>query len=79
MDWKYIRYEGYGFIIWPNSDKIWHAHMAQSYQRKLSYPISAGFIRMTKNGPQCYGRSESLNLDSKAEDTAFLLEQFLYP
>lgn len=33
------------------------------------YPISAGFT----DGETCYGRSESLNLDSRPEDTDYLL------
>lgn len=70
MDLKYVFWESYGFITWPNSDKVWHSMMVQAFHKKLGLPTSAGFIRMTKDGPECYGRSESLGLDSLPTDTA---------
>ena len=39
-----------------------------NWKRESWYPISAGFT----DGKTCYGRSESLNLDSRPEDTAYL-------
>ncbi len=45
--------------------KIGSDHNWKRVRRK---PISAGFT----DGVKCYGRSESLNLDSRAEDTALL-------
>ena len=40
----------------------------RNWRRESWRPISAGFT----NGETCYGRSESLNLDSRPEDTAYL-------
>ena len=40
----------------------------RNWKRESWRPISAGFT----NGETCYGRSESLNLDSRPEDTAYL-------
>lgn len=40
----------------------------QSYgqwRRVYREPIAAGFIRTTYDGLECYGRSETLNLDSR--------------
>lgn len=70
MNLKYVFWEGCGFITWPNSNKVWHSMMVQAFHKKLGLPTSAGFIRMAAYGPECYGRSESLNLDSLPTDTA---------
>ena len=42
----------------------------QNWNRAYREPISAGFT----NGLTCYGRSETLNLDSQLNDTALMLK-----
>lgn len=39
-----------------------------NWEREPRFPISAGFT----DGKTCYGRSESLNLDSRPQDTELL-------
>lgn len=39
-----------------------------NWTRQFRKPVSAGFT----DGNRCYGRSESLNLDSRKEDTELL-------
>ena len=41
----------------------------RNWRRESWRPISAGFT----DGKTCYGRSESLDLDSRPEDTNYLL------
>jgi hypothetical protein len=43
---------------------------ASRWNRFFRQPISAGFT----DGKACYGRSESLNLDCRNQDTALLLK-----
>ena len=68
-------------ITFPNS--IDHDCMAEAcsgiknqtwgnWYRVFRSPVSAGFI--DRNG-KCYGRSETLNLDSRPEDTELLKKQ----
>ena len=79
---KYIRQENDEFTIWADMTDVWHKHMASgvSFQSKIPV-ISAGFFVIEYHkgeAPEvsCFGRSESLNLDSKPEDSA-LLANFL--
>lgn len=76
MFMKYIRFENDQFIIWPDTDEIWHKHMA-IMGRPYGNPISAGFVRMGKDGLVCYGVSESLNLASHPDDSALIREAFI--
>lgn len=43
-------------------------HSWGNWERVFRQPISAGFT----DGKTCYGRSESLNLDSRPQDTELL-------
>lgn len=43
-----------------------HAMMAHRLRLK---PISAGFVEFRQSGPECYGKSKSLVLDSREIDT----------
>lgn len=43
------------------------------WQRMFRKPISAGFVSRTN---KCFGRSETLDLDSRPEDTKILSEQY---
>lgn len=79
---KYIRQENNEFTIWADMTDVWHKHMAQLASFRSAIPvISAGFFVIEYHEGEtpdvrCFGRSESLNLDSKPEDSA-LLASFL--
>jgi len=68
---KYVRHEEKGFFLFP--DLIWHMHMGMFLGRKGL--ISAGFVRFKGGLPECYGRSESLGLGGKDDDTKILRNQ----
>lgn len=74
---KYVRTEA-GFSTCPSlSGQKQHALLAASMPGTL---ISAGFIEWGADGlPVCRGRSESLNLNSMACDTAALREAWGLP
>lgn len=64
---KYIRTRA-GFTVFPAATGM-HSDIARS----LNFPpVSAGFIDWIDGRPVCHGRSESLNLDARADDTAVL-------
>lgn len=79
-DMKYVLVETPGFgletmIIFPSTLE----HRAMAVHGK---PISAGFIRRTSNesnksGFRCYGRSVSLNLDSRPDEDQYFLDRLL--
>lgn len=69
-------------IVFSNS--INHDVMAESvermknqthgnWERVIRSPVSAGFVT---SDSKCHGRSESLGLDSRPEDTSILRDQF---
>lgn len=60
--------------IVPFSSRIIHKKMAESYGR--GKVVSAGFIRFSDDGPECYGQSISLGLDSRPEDTLLAKSAF---
>lgn len=65
---KYIRHATLGFILWPNSDDLWHATVAACVQRNVPGAIiSAGFASVEGGEARCWGRSESLKLDSQPQ------------
>jgi len=67
---KYVRTDA-GFATCPSATGQ-HVYLARAVK---STPISAGFIEWDFDGlPLCMGRSESLNLNSMACDTAALRE-----
>lgn len=79
---KYVRQENNEFTVWADMTDVWHKHMASAVSFRSKIPvISAGFFVIEYHigeAPNviCFGRSESLNLDSKPEDSA-LLASFL--
>lgn len=72
---KYVRHSVLGFIIWPKSDDLWHSHIGNQSKRCGGEIISAGFASFADGSVSCYGRSESLDVDSKPEDSAELAKQ----
>lgn len=79
MKYKYINVENLGFIIWPDSDHVWHKHIAQACQMEEPHKIiSAGFADIIGGTVRCYGKSESLGISSRPEDShalAYMLGQ----
>lgn len=72
MHLKYIRCD-FGFVLWPKCEEMAHSHMARALNgRKI---ISAGFAVIDAEEAHCFGRSESMDLDGKPEDSALLTEQ----
>lgn len=76
---KYIRHSVAGFIVWPKAlECLSHRDVARVYgfSREVCHGeiMSAGFIDFNggNSKPFCYGRSESLNINSMAADTAAL-------
>ena len=65
---KYIRTKT-GFTIWPDMTRVYHKHMANMNGEEI---ISAGFCRYTGTEFVCYGKSESLGISSKPEDSQAL-------
>ena len=74
MEHKYVRFEDYGFVIWPMSHSISHADMGRRFSVE-GRPISAGFVSFAKGVVCCYGRSESLNMDRLPDDEQVLKRQ----
>lgn len=77
MQLKYIRTKS-GFIVWPDMTTVFHAHMAKLAGEEV---ISAGFCIFIQQETwpsefKCYGRSESLGISSKPEDSMLMTEFF---
>ena len=74
---KYVRHNVLGFILFPATDDLWHSSVGRFLLQRLEGSlISAGFVYFQENGlPKCYGESESLEIKSKEEDTALLIQQ----
>jgi len=79
MQLKYIRTKS-GFTIWPDMTLVWHKHMAQLVKEEV---ISAGFCIFLQASThsdyaefKCYGRSESLNISSRPEDSDMMTAFF---
>lgn len=45
------------------------------WHRVRRVPVSAGFVTFTKNGATCFGKSETLGLETREQDTDILLQQ----
>jgi hypothetical protein len=76
MEMKYIRHSKIGFILWPRTDDLWHSHVAASIRHpKTGAVISAGFCKVREGAVACWGRSESLNIDSRTDDAEMLARQ----
>lgn len=61
-------------VIFPNI--MVHKEVAESLCRHEDFgflqAVSAGFVSFTPRGPECHGRSESLNLNSRPQDSKVL-------
>lgn len=65
MKFKYINCQLTGVILWPFTDHVWHKHIARAAQQEEHNPVmSAGFAEIGGGKVRCYGRSESLSIDS---------------
>lgn len=71
--WKYVRHSKVGFVIWPKTDNLWHSDVGQIM--RSGHIISAGFADIYAGEASCYGRSESLDLNSRPEDSEELTKQ----
>lgn len=71
---KYIRFDVGGFVVWSDDSGIAHSDMAGC--NPCGEPISAGFIYFEGNKAVCYGKSVSLGLESKDEDSDKATEFF---
>lgn len=76
MQLKYVRHERIGFVLWPITDEPWHSHIGRLLESKARGGIvSAGFADLSGDRPRCFGRSESLEIGSREDDSAALAEQ----
>lgn len=75
---KYVRHSTAGFVVWPRRlPGLAHKEIARAIRSSEDVQrgemLSAGFIDFDYDGlPFCHGRSESLDLNSMASDTAAL-------
>jgi hypothetical protein len=75
MELKYVRHSSLGFVLWPRSDDLWHAHIGQTLGRVRGTIVSAGFATVAGGVVQCWGESESLQIKSQKGDSEALAEQ----
>lgn len=65
---KYIKFDRRGFVIWTTKSDMQHSDVAKSSQENgAGSVLSAGFVTFI-GGVRCFGRSESLNIDSALTD-----------
>lgn len=82
---KYVRHSVAGFVVWPKQlEGLAHKDIgrAMGFCRDVAHGeiLSAGFIDFNAgNQPVCHGRSESLNINSMAADTAAFRAQWGFP
>lgn len=72
---KYIRLSGIGFATWPETDELWHAHVGNAARREGCEIVSAGFVAIRNGVVHCHGRSESLSIGSRPDESAALAQQ----
>lgn len=76
MKHKYIRHSELGIMLFPMSHDLYHSHIGRTMERYLGHGlISAGFAELDNGTVICHGRSESLSLGSKPEDSEVLAKQ----
>ena len=75
MELKYVRHSSLGFVLWPRSDDLWHAHIGQTLGRVRGTIVSAGFATVAGGVAHCWGESESLKIKSQKSDSEALAEQ----
>lgn len=74
MRHKYVRFENYGFIIWPYSDMIAHREIGTQHGHRGRI-LSAGFVTFDHGIPICSGESLSLGIGSQPDDSKALKAQ----
>jgi len=73
---KYIHGAAYGFILWPDSEDLHHANVAQQAEMRTGVrPSSAGFCGITNGKVRCWGESGSTGLSAAPGDAKALAEQ----
>lgn len=76
MNFKYVRHNTVGFILWPDTPDLIHSRIGATVISGAGGSIvSAGFAQMRFGAVTCSGRSESLNIASNKDDTLLLAEQ----
>jgi len=81
---KYVRFDDDTFIMFSND--IPHESASRGPQTLSSWehrstrrrPISAGFVTIKDAKLWCYGRSVSLDLKSKSDDSDMLNKSFVF-
>lgn len=74
---KYIVVDGnLSDTIYLFPGHVQHADFAQTVGATKDILLSAGFVSHSKDGLNCYGRSVSLDLASRSEDTKLLMREF---
>lgn len=74
-DTKYVRFEyldGSHDVIVIFSSAV--SHQVIAGLDRLQKPVSAGFVAFGVEGPVAFGKSESLDLSAKPEDTRLVRE-----
>lgn len=66
--------DGLRIFVFPPD--IPHDHMA-AVLVEFGKPVNAGFVRVTPEGPVCFGESVSLGLKSGDNDTSLLRANFV--
>ncbi|MES2942962.1 MAG: hypothetical protein V4772_08865 [Pseudomonadota bacterium] len=75
---KYVKHSELGFVLWPAlRGELWHVDVGRAIKRRETSGeiISAGFAEIQNGKVRCYGRSDSLSIDSATGDSAELAEQ----
>lgn len=73
---KYVRHSIIGFILWPCSDDLYHSHVGDlSVGMARGQILSAGFAVVYDGKVTCSGKSESLRIKSRPEDSELLAKQ----
>lgn len=80
MELKYVRHSRVGFILWPKTDALYHAHVGKLLSAGTRGEVlSAGFARVGGGLVSCYGMSESLGIRSAKGDSQALALQLDLP
>ncbi len=76
MTLKYVRHDKAGFVLWPDSDDLWHVNVGDMLRNYVEGKvISAGFVSFKSGIAVCFGRSESLRIGSRPDDGDALTKQ----
>lgn len=73
---KYVRHSRLGFVLWPRTDDLWHSHVGHALDTRVDGGIiSAGFASVAGGVARCWGKSESLSISSRPDDSEALAAQ----